>query len=123
MDGDFVHAIEALLLDEFTGQMRNLSWGNLPILNEWRRRFPERDPVELHEQYWHRQLICPGGGTYRWNHEFQTMESSVYGHPGQRKESTRKLPPPLDAMASGAFGLTFDENGLRARMELTRKTE
>jgi hypothetical protein len=63
-------------------QMQRLAWANLPVLNEWRRRYPHADPVALHEQHWHLQLACPGGGTYRWNETWQTMESTVYGHPG-----------------------------------------
>ena len=42
-------------------------WGNLPILNEWKRLFPDRDPVEVHQQVWQVELVCPGGGKYVWN--------------------------------------------------------
>jgi hypothetical protein len=121
MDGEFVHAIEAVFQEEFDRKMQRMSWGNLPILNEWKRRFPERDPVELHQQFWHRRLVCPAGGTYRWNDQWQTMESTVYGSSGQPTESAKKPPSPLDNIASGEFGLTFKENGLRARMVLTNK--
>ena len=65
--------------------MQSLSWSNLPILNEWKRRYPDQDPVAVHERVWKIRLICPGGGRYVWNDEWQTMESTVYGHPGQPK--------------------------------------
>jgi len=28
------------------------AWANLPVLNEWRRLFPDRDPVDVHEEIW-----------------------------------------------------------------------
>ena len=80
---------------------------------------PDRDPVELHEQLWHIHLVCPGGGDYRWNDEWHTMESTVYGHPGEPKAGP-SLPVSLLDIARGNFGITFQENGLRARVELTR---
>ena len=118
MDSDFASAMESLFHGEYSSRAQRLSWDNLPILNEWKRRFPDRDPVELHAHFWHRRLICPSGGEYRWNEAWQTMESSLYGRPGESKPGPRKLPPPLDTMTSAAFGLTFEEGGLRARAEI-----
>jgi hypothetical protein len=66
---------------------------NLPILNEWKRRYPAQDPVKLHEQFWHTTLVCPGGGRYVWNQQWQTMESTVYGHPAQPKPGPDKVLP------------------------------
>ena len=48
--------------------------------------FPDQDPVKVHERLWHTTLVCPGGGKYVWNDQWKTMESTVYGHPGQPKE-------------------------------------
>jgi hypothetical protein len=98
------------------------SWSNLPILNEWKRLFPEEDPVKVHEQLWHIALVCPGGGKYVWNKDWQTMESTVYGHPGQPK-SGPKAPPLLGQFQSANFGLTFEEQGLRAKLELARNKD
>jgi tetratricopeptide (TPR) repeat protein len=95
------------------------SWSNLPILNEWKQLFPNEDPVVVHERLWHTKLVCPGGGKYVWNDEWKTMESTAYGHPGQPKDgpwaSAAMLP-----FENANFGLTFEDNGLRAKMELTR---
>jgi hypothetical protein len=96
------------------------SWSNLPILNEWKRLFPNQDPVKVHERLWHVTLICPGGGKYVWNEQWHTMESTVYGHPGQPKPGP-KSPPILGQFQSANFGLTFEEQGLRARVELMRE--
>jgi hypothetical protein len=96
------------------------SWSNLPILNEWKRLFPNQDPVTVHERLWHVTLICPGGGKYVWNEKWHTMESTVYGHPGQPKPGPKR-PPILGQFQSANFGLTFEEQGLRAKVELMRE--
>ena len=76
--------------------MQRLSWGNLPILNEWKRLFPEDDSVALHERLWGVKLVCPGGGEYKWNESWQTFESTVYGHPAEPKNGPM-APPQLPA--------------------------
>jgi hypothetical protein len=92
-------------------------WNNLPVLNEWKRLFPDRDPVAVHREAWGVTLLCPGGGKYVWNEKYATMESTVYGHPGQPKAGP-PAPPVLSGFASGDFGLTLENQGLRARVEL-----
>jgi hypothetical protein len=99
--------------------MQQLAWANIPILNEWHHLYPGEDPVALHERLWKRKLVCPGGGEYRWNDKWQTMESTVYGHPAEPKRGPT-LAAGLRGLDSGRFGLTFEEEGLRARAELTR---
>jgi hypothetical protein len=101
--------------------MQRLAWGNLAVLNEWHRLYGGMDPVKLHEQLWQRRLVCPGGGQYHWNEKWQTMESTVYGHPGQPKQG-KSLPIALQSASGANFGLTFEENGLRAHVELQQKT-
>ena len=98
------------------------SWANIPILNEWKRLFPNEDPVKVHERLWHTTLACPGGGQYVWNDEWKTMESSVYGHPGQPKKGPT-ITTALGQFQSANFGLTFEEQGLRGRLELSRKAK
>ena len=104
---------------EYQQTMQVLSWNNLHILNEWRRRYPQHEPVELHERLWQRRLVCPGGGEYRWNEKWQTVESTVYGHPGEPRTGV-SLPVALRAITHGNFGLTFEPNGLRVKVELVR---
>jgi hypothetical protein len=105
-------------------QMQNniqlLAWSNLPILNEWHRLYPDRDPVAVHEQVWKTKLVCPGGGKYVWNDSWQTMESTVYGHPGEPKDGPFVTPGML-GIEQADFGMTFEEQGLRARAVLERK--
>jgi hypothetical protein len=104
---------------EYQSMMQACAWSNLPILNEWKRLYPDRDPVAVHQQIWKTQLACPGGGKYVWNKEFQTMESTVYGHPGQPRLGPL-LPRPLEAVERMDFGLSFENHGLRARAEIRR---
>jgi hypothetical protein len=112
----FLQTTTPALRDEF----QKRSWSNLPILNVWHALLPGGDPVDAHERIWGERLICPGGGKYVWNEEWQTMESSVYGHPGQPKEGPA-YPSSWSQWQSGRFGMTFEHDGLRARTQLDRK--
>jgi len=118
------HKLLVLLLDSFGDSyqqfMQTQSWSNLPILNEWRGLYPGEDPVALHERIWHTRLVCPGGGQYVWNEAWQTMQSSVYGHPGEPK-SGPSAPPELLNFRFANFGLSFEGEGLRARLTLDQK--
>lgn len=105
---------------DYQAQMQVRAWENLPILNEWKRRYPDIDPVELHARFWQTRLTCPGGGQYVWNDQWQTMESTVYGHPGQPKPGPNR-PAFIESLVGANLGLTFEEQGLRARAVLNRK--
>ncbi len=120
VDGKTLPLISQLVAEDYQRSMQRVAFSNIPILNEWKRRFPDRDPVEFHAQLWQQRLVCPGGGTYQWNEEFQTMESTVYGHPAAVKRGPG-LPPTLSQFSQGDFGLTFEDDGLRARVQLLRK--
>ena len=121
VDENFIQLLQTGFDDEYQQQMQLLAWGNLPVLNEWHRLYREMDPVTLHERFWRRRLVCPGGGAYRWNETWQTMESTIYGHPGEPQRGT-SLPVALQSVSGGNFGLTFEDNGLRTRVELQQKT-
>ena len=96
--------------------------GEPAVLNEWKRLYPDEESVALHERIWKTRLVCPGGGTYVWNEAWQTMESTVYGHPGEPKEGPA-MPPPVARILSGNLGITFEHDGVRARAILTRSAE
>jgi len=119
-DRRLLTSIELASRDEYQAGMQARAWGNLPILNEWKRRYPGEDPLKVHERFWQVRLVDPAGGRYVWNEKEQTMESSVYGHPAAPKEG-----PPLAAVTasllSGNFGVTFENNGLRAKAVLERQ--
>ncbi len=117
VDARVVKMLATVMADEYQRFMQEIAWSNLPILNEWHRQFPMQDPVELHQAQWGVRLRCPGGGEYRWNERLQTMESTVYGCPAEPRKGP-PLPETLAELSRGKFGLTFEENGLRARVEL-----
>ncbi|HLQ44377.1 MAG TPA: hypothetical protein VK137_06595, partial [Planctomycetaceae bacterium] len=100
---------------------QNRSWSNLPILNEWKRRYPDLDPIEVHRRFWGVELVCPSGVRYVWNEQWRTMESPVFGHPGEPK--LPDSPALLFPFAKASFGLTFELDGLRSRLELLRETK
>ena len=100
-------------------QMQSQAWSALPILNEWKQMHPDRDPLEIDRTVWKRSLVCPGGGEYRWNDEWKTMESSVYGHPAEPKTGPH-IGQMVGNWASGNFGITFENDGLRALVELNK---
>jgi hypothetical protein len=119
VDRKVLEVANAMGRDDYQAMMQASAWGNLPILNEWKRAYPDRNPVEVHRRLWNAELVCPGGGKYVWNEKYGTMESTVYGHPAQPKEGPL-APPVLSSFKSAAFGLTFENQGLRARATLQR---
>jgi hypothetical protein len=108
--------------NDYAVQIRLASWQNLPVLNEYKRLYPDRDPVEVHEQLWGLRLVCPVGGKYVWNEQYRTMESTAVGHPGAPRKVPALIPPSLMQFRSADFGLTFENAGLRARGVLRRET-
>lgn len=102
---------------EVRDELRVRSWSNLPILNEWKRLYPDRDPVAVHQAVWGTTLIDPGGGHYVWNSRWATMESTVLGHPGEPRAGDGRAGPAA-RLWSAALGLSFQDGGLRARTEV-----
>ena len=114
-----LNVFEAICYEDYQRIMQQRSWANIPILNEWKRRYSKRDPVEFHQALWQTRLSCPGGGRYVWSEQFQTMQSTVYGHPGKPKPGP-KLPSALRRIESANFGVTFEHGGLRAKVAIER---
>ncbi len=119
LDRDGIRALQSIFDEDAKEQLRLLSWANLPILNEWKRLFPDRDPMAVHEELWGERLVCPAGGAYVWNDEWRTMESTVCGHPGVPAENI-DWPAILGRLRRARAGLTFELDGLRAVVDLTR---
>ncbi|MEM8883516.1 MAG: hypothetical protein AAGD14_05580 [Planctomycetota bacterium] len=113
-------ALEALAGDDgYRGLVRQRCWKNLPILNEWRRLYPYRDPVEVHERITGVRLVCPGGGRYVWNGTWHTFESTHFGHPSAPKRGPADCLP-FPGYKLGEFGVTFETEGVRARVRLSK---
>jgi hypothetical protein len=94
VDQQFLTAIDRLSRDEYQSAQQLLSWNNLPILNEWKRLYPDA--------------------------QWQTMESTIYGHPGEPKKGPGKFLP-LARVSAANLGLTFENQGLSAKAVLERK--
>jgi hypothetical protein len=121
MDRRALEVIAALTSEDYQRSAQVRAWGNLPVLNEWKHHYPNEDPLAVHRRLWGMELVCPGGGRYVWNQEWQTMESTVYGHPGQPQPGPA-LPPEILKFQQANFGLSFEDQGLRAKLILKRET-
>ncbi|MBM4091616.1 MAG: hypothetical protein FJ276_19640 [Planctomycetes bacterium] len=119
VDQKALQVFASLGTSQYQALMQSRAWSNLPILNAWKQRYPGEDPVALHERYWHTRPVCPGGGQYVWNEQWQTMESTVYGCPAAPKEGPIAAAE-LQAIKHANFGVTFEDQGLRARVSLDR---
>lgn len=98
---------------------RAAAWRALPILNEWKRLFPSEDPVAVHLRLWGETLVDPAGGSFVWNEAARTMESTSFGHPLAAKDAP-PAKPFTEVFSNVGFGLTFEHEGLRARMRIER---
>ena len=114
---DFLSVLGNVFNEKYDDAQQLLAWNNIPILNEWKRLYPDQHPVKLHEKYWHAKLVCPGGGKYVWNDKWKTMESTVYGHPGEPREAAGKTTP-LAGYRFANFGLSFENQGLSAKVHV-----
>jgi hypothetical protein len=121
-DARAVELLSTFFANDYRLAMTKRSWANLPILNEWKRRYPDKDPVKLHQRVWKIRLIDPSGGSYVWNEQWQTMQSTAYGHPGVPKRGP-DAPLTVGGIVAGDFGVTFEQQGLRARVNLTREAD
>lgn len=114
--------IEPLTMDIYREAMQRRSWRNIDILNEWKLRYPDLDPLDVHERIWGVRLQCPGGGEYVWNEDMESMVSTAYGHPFAPEKGPGVMEALRD-MDRADFGLSFENDGLRARAVFGRKQE
>lgn len=101
--------------EDVDSTIREEAYANIPILNEWKKLYPDRDPVEVHRQIFGTTLECPGGKGYQWNEALHTMESVVLGSPGDRRGEAMEYLPKLGDVDAG---VTFENDGLRARVRV-----
>lgn len=101
-------------------RMSRLAWSNVPILNYFRHRYPDRDPLAVYRKLLGQELAEPAGGKYRWNDQLETYVSTHYGH---------HLAPQAGPTVIEAIGpedkvettLSFQDDGLRATLKITAK--
>jgi len=102
-------------------RLREESWKALPILNEWHRQFPGKDPVAIQFLHYGEDIFCPGGKGYRWNPEALTMESVAFGFPGAARSMPAEMPGIMD-YENISTSLEFEDDGLRATLLLGKNS-
>ena len=121
LNSGFFSRIDYLMLSRsYRAYVRERSWSNLPILQEWKREFPDTDPLEIQRSYWGQKLNCAGGGEYRWNSDHHSFYSTAQGSPVQPRYPMG-IPVPWREIRSLDAGLRLEADGLRARFDLIRK--
>jgi len=98
------------------------SWKALPILNEWHRLYPDRDPVKTHQEMFASDIYCPGGKGYKWNPKELTMESVAFGHPTKPKQGGTSISY-LTKFQNLRTSLSFKDGGVRIKTKLGPQEE
>ncbi len=120
INGQAIPQIQNLAGEQMLNSLQSRSWNNLQILNEWRRNLGIEDAGEYHLANWHTRLECPGGGEYVWDEAAGSYVSTVFGHPSKPKMPC-EAPSFFNGLQHASFGLTFEQDGLRARTKWSRK--
>jgi hypothetical protein len=96
-----------------------LCLANLPVLDAWHARDPAVDPVQQHADLFGVTLVCPAGGSYAWDAALGAVVCSKHGHPlhPQRVEFAATAISDLRRLSAG---ITFEEQGVRVRLEAER---
>ena len=115
-----IELLDRILQKESLKHFQKKSWSNLYALNEWRIHLGKMNAPSYHLAVWQTELQCPGGGKYTWDEKFQTYESSVFGHPGKPRMPQNGIGL-LSPFGKVDFGLTFENDGLRAQGTIHEK--
>ena len=110
----------AMLHSDFQGGLKRthqIAWSNLPILNYFRQRYPDRDPFVVYETLFGQTLIEPSGGKYQWNDERGTFVSSNHGYHLEPKAGPA-IAPALGPEDEISTTLSFQDGGLRAMLRI-----
>lgn len=119
-DREAIDSLATSLFDDPQERAAQAAWSALPILDEWKRLYPDQDPVALHERVWGVRLVAPGGASFSWSEELSAMVSDDYGRPGAR-ERGQAVAHALPGVHSAELGLTFEDDGLRAVVEIRKE--
>jgi hypothetical protein len=121
IDERAITLLSALLGDGYFDAMRGRAFRALPILEEWRRLFPDRDPVAFHEEAFHERLLTEDAG-YRFDAARDTMTTDRFGDPAAPKASDprERRVGVLAGWKRLDLGLGFEHGGARARLKLVR---
>ncbi len=121
VDRNLVDLLMRLDGERESRRQADLAWSALPILSEWRRLFPDEDPVAVHEKLFKLRLSDPAGGRYVVD-AAHGIVSEFYGHPTDTRPGPAR-PKALEGLRRARAGLTFENDGLRGRLVIERETK
>lgn len=114
-----INLFRSLSAEGYEDKVRTRAAMALPILNEWKRLFPNEDPVAFHERVFHERIVVPEAGEFEFDGARATMTTSRLGdlaHPKSLEKPLRVLPD-IEAVD---LGIGFEHGGLRARGRIDR---
>ncbi len=109
-----VRILEAIFREHYEARKIANTCAPIPLLNDWRMRFPHHDPIHILRTHWH---LDPGDLV--WNDEFKTYESDRFGSEATPR-SDREKPSLLPDFSNLRLGVTFEHDGIRMRGILDR---
>jgi len=98
-------------------QMHRLAWSNIPIMNYFRARYPDRDPRQVYFDLFGEWLMEPSGAEYQWSEQYGTYLSTEQGFHLYPKAGS----PMPSSIEPGDFirtSLGFQDGGLRATLHV-----
>lgn len=120
IDKAFVDLVAEASRATWDESQREIAWRALPILAEWHRIWPDRDPVLVHEKLFKVRLVDPAGGRYVVDADGRRIISETYGHPTETRPGPLR-PRFAERVTKASGGLTFENDGVRARFAIERE--
>ena len=111
LQGGVMDVISAL--SGYPSHQQAAAWSRIPILNEYKRLYPNADPAAVYRRLWAEELP----GHFVWSETWQTMQSTTFGSPEEPK-NTPDEPDLITQIREGNFGIDFESQGIRARGDL-----
>lgn len=110
---------ESVGAENYEDRIRTRAAMALPILDEWKRLFPDEDPVAVHERFFHERIVSHDGGPFEFDATRGAMTSSRLGDLARPRRLEAPLPilPGIEAVD---LGIGFEHGGLRARGRIER---
>ena len=116
-----VDLVDGILQRETLRRFQEKSWSNLHALNEWAAFSLAKRTPSLTTLRSGKPNSNARGRKVFLNEKFKTYESSVFGHPG-KPSMPKKGIGLLGPFGSVDFGITFENDGLRAQGTVSRKS-
>ena len=108
--------------DRFLETALSSTWAALPILNEQQRAFPGQDVQKIYAEAFGAGTLGSGQGGaagFAWNEAWSSFESTLYGLPAAPRQgpTMKSLLAQIERLS---LGLTFEQDGLRAKARVQR---